>query len=486
MQSLGESAEVVSQVLKAGISSLMNLAGNQGGEPSSSSSTTSAVSQDVYFVNFNQDYTSLAVGNKNGFRLYSLESDDTAKVVYEKASEDACIVERLFSSSLLVLVNLSTPRKLTVCHFKKSNEICQYSYANTILAVKLNRLRVVVCQEESLFIHSIRDMRVIHTIRDTPANPLGVCALSAGNENCFLAYPGNNTIGEAQIFDADNLQAKTMIPAHDSPLAALAFNQSGTQLATASKKGTVIRVFSILEGVKLFEFRRGMKRCVSISTLAFNYNSNFLCVSSNTETVHIFKLEKPRESSKPIEDNQGWMGYVGKALMTSANYLPTQVTDMFNQGRAFATVHLPFSGLKNVCCITNAHKQNRVLVASSDGYLYVYNFDPIEGGDCTLLKQQRLDGRLDPPASPIDVASLGSSSSNSSNASGTHAASGYATTGISYSSAVRKLDKGGDYDEADSMREMALAVDSYRDRRDSGHLPLDDENEFPPMTRKAN
>ena len=36
-----------------------------------------------------------------------------------------------------------------------------------------------------------------------------------------------------------------MIPAHDSPLAAIAFNPSGTKLATASERGTVIRIFSV-------------------------------------------------------------------------------------------------------------------------------------------------------------------------------------------------------------------------------------------------
>ena len=54
-------------------------------------------------------------------------------------SEDICIVERLFSSSLVAVVSLSAPRKLKVCHFKKGTEICNYSYSNTILAVKLNR-----------------------------------------------------------------------------------------------------------------------------------------------------------------------------------------------------------------------------------------------------------------------------------------------------------------------------------------------------------
>ncbi len=31
----------------------------------------------------------------------------------------------------------------------------------------------------------------------------------------------------------------------------------------------------------------------------------------------------------------------------------------------------------------------RLLVASTDGYLYVYNVDRLDGGECTLLKQHR-------------------------------------------------------------------------------------------------
>ena len=89
--------------------------------------------------------------------------------------------------------------------------------------------------------------------------------------------------------------AKIMIAAHDSPLAALMFNHAGTRIATASEKGTVIRVFNVADGMKLYEFRRGVKRCVTISCLAFSQDGSLLCCSSNTETVHIFKLEEPKE-----------------------------------------------------------------------------------------------------------------------------------------------------------------------------------------------
>ncbi len=34
----------------------------------------------------------------------------------------------------------------------------------------------------------------------------------------------------------------------------------------------------------------------------------------------------------------------------------------------------------------------RVLVASADGWLYVYNLDPVEGAECALVKQYTIDG----------------------------------------------------------------------------------------------
>ncbi|XP_025762582.1 WD repeat domain phosphoinositide-interacting protein 2 isoform X2 [Oreochromis niloticus] len=405
----------------------------------------------LLFANFNQDNTSLAVGTKSGYKFFSLSSVDKLEQIYEcnrvgpccggprcrsssaspvslhsqaqipsvlpmtdandgdrlhtvelnqpkrstADTEDVCIVERLFSSSLVAIVSLKAPRKLKVCHFKKGTEICNYSYSNTILAVKLNRQRLIVCLEESLYIHNIRDMKVLHTIRETPPNPSGLCALSISNDNCYLAYPGSATIGEVQVFDTVNLRAANMIPAHDSPLAALAFDATGTKLATASEKGTVIRVFSIPEGQKLFEFRRGVKRCVSICSLAFSMDSLYLSASSNTETVHIFKLETQKE--KPAEEPTTWGGYLGKVLMASTTYLPSQVTEMFTQGRAFATVRLPFCGHKNICALAVIQKIPRLLVAAADGYLYMYNLDPQEGGECTLMKQHRLDGSTEPP-----------------------------------------------------------------------------------------
>ncbi|CAG0888287.1 unnamed protein product [Cyprideis torosa] len=375
-----------------------------------------------YFVTFNQDSTSLIVGTRNGYRIYSLNSAEDVELIYESPPEEICGVERLFSSSLISVVSVNAPRRLRICHFKKESEICAMNFANSILAVKFNRMRMVVCLEETLFIHNIRDMSNIHIIKDTPPNPRGICALSANQENCFLAYPGASHIGEVQIFDALHLQAKTMIPAHDSPLAAIAFNSSGTKIATASEKGTVIRVFSALDGDRLFEFRRGVKRCVSIFSLAFSPDSMYLCASSNTETVHIFKLEEASESARqPVATEEsspgggGWMGYLSRAVTASASYLPSQVTEVFSQGRDFACVRLPSQGLRNICTLTVIQKLLRLIIVCEDGYLYIYNVDTTHGGDCVLVKQHWLDidrtstgGSLRPKGLPPVIGSPGS------------------------------------------------------------------------------
>lgn len=350
---------------------------------------------DVQFITFNQDYSSISIGTKSGYNLYTLDNgiDQLQRTFHDEDHTDICIVERLFSSSLIVIVSLLSPRKLRLYHIKKRAEISIHSYTNTILAVKLNRKRLVICLEDQLYIHSLKDdLDVKWVIRNIPPNPNGLFALSPCEERCYLAYPASQRNGEVQIFDAIGLKNKILLTAHDSPLVALTFNQQGTLLASASEKGTVIRVHSVEDGQCQYEFRRGYARCVDIYSLSFSLDSQFLAASSSTETVHIFKLDQSKSEQSALLSNQTtWSSYIGRALVESSTYISSHVSDMLNQWRSFATCRLPFKQLKNVCAITTIDKQPRVLVVSSEGYLYIYDLDMNEGGDCILVKQHRLE-----------------------------------------------------------------------------------------------
>uniref|UniRef100_A0A4W6D490 WD repeat domain, phosphoinositide interacting 1 n=1 Tax=Lates calcarifer TaxID=8187 RepID=A0A4W6D490_LATCA len=230
---------------------------------------------------------SLALGTKTGYKLFSLTTVEKLDCIHESAeTPDVYIVERLFSSSLVVVVSTTMPQRMNVYHFKKGTEICNYSYPNNILAVKLNRQRLVVCLEESIYVHNIKDMKLLKTLLNTPSNPSGLCALSVNHSNSYLAYPGSATIGEIIVYDANNL-----VSYYELLVALLQFVNIATCYWSVST-GHCHSSFSIPEGQRLFEFRRGMKRYVNISSLSFSPDGQFLCASSNTETVHIFKLEQ--------------------------------------------------------------------------------------------------------------------------------------------------------------------------------------------------
>ncbi|XP_023031604.1 WD repeat domain phosphoinositide-interacting protein 2 isoform X1 [Drosophila willistoni] len=386
----------------------------------------------AYQMNFNQDFTSLSVLSATGLRLYSIAGQEVEEIFAKDNTEQIRIVERLFNSSLIVLVTKQKPNCLKMLHFKKKQDICNCFYPSEILCVRMNRQRLIVCLAESIHIHDIRDMKILHSIVNIAPNEQGLCALSL---NSHLAFPICQSSGELRIFNASKLRTGMTIKAHDTPLSALTFSPSGALLATASERGTVIRVFCVKNGQRVQEFRRGVS-CVRIFSLVFAANGDFLCASSNTETVHVFKIDaravesaelkaiaevaakadnanKEATSSPPTADESSnntttaatvatsapspppasWGGMFSKAV--SSLLLPTQVSDVLAQDRSFATVVLAQPGLKHICAITRVQRELRLLIACEDGFLYVHEFNAEKGGVAKLLSVHDLRGALE-------------------------------------------------------------------------------------------
>ncbi|KAM3172197.1 hypothetical protein ACTXT7_015044 [Hymenolepis weldensis] len=470
----------------------------------------------IYYIDFNQDYTSLCVGTRCGYSLLSTENDQVNET-YTINGQPMYLVGRLFTSNLVTLVSAVDPRRLLIFHSRRDSLICDYRLEDEVffvetwtwqfskrsaeLALQLSWLceiyycrkaeivckscgkasklteqlriqcvcsqRLIVCVENEIFIHNIRDMELLHRIENTPPNKNGVIAFSSRPEKCLLAYPGVYRTGTVYIFDAIKFTNVTSIAAHDGPLAVLAFNSSSTLLATASERGTVVRVFTIPEGEKVMEFRRGIARYVTVCSLNFSADDRFLVCASNTETVHIFKLNKPGSTSPGLPEDASnstpldatlqsteesassasWTGtvmnWVGGALKTGASYLPNPVAEVFTQDRSFAFARIlsssrtvsqgsastpqhsdgdhlgegPGSSFRKTAAIicddydfdevydgiedkearlhlelcTNSNGDRyRLLVAGLDGHIYTFNFDPVHGGEATLVNAQTI------------------------------------------------------------------------------------------------
>lgn len=323
-------------------SSSAALAGSSTNQSSVQTIPTKTSLECLNFINFNQDGSCISIGTDRGYKIFNCEPFGKC---YSRLDGGIGIVEMLFCTSLIAIVGLGdqpsmTPRRLKIINTKRHSTICELTFPTSILSVKLNKSRLVVLLEEQIYIYDINNMRLLHTIETSP-NPNGLCALSPTIDNNFLAYPsppkistnfinpinssnninnngnGNNANsqlnnidsnsnskttnqinrnGDVIIFNAQTLQPLVVVEAHKTTLAAIAISFDGTLLATASDKGTIVRVFAIETGLKLYQFRRGTYP-TKIYSLSFSQDNKFLTASSATETVHIFKLGSDDDTS---------------------------------------------------------------------------------------------------------------------------------------------------------------------------------------------
>lgn len=302
-------------------------------------------------------------------------------------------------------------------------------------------------------------MTLLYTISTSP-NPNAICAFASSSDNCFIAYPLPKpreeipdtrpshapplskyvppTSGDILIFDTLKLEALNVVGAHRSPISCIAMNNEGTLLATASVTGTIIRVFSLPKGTKLYQFRRGTYPS-TIYSISFNLSSTLLCVSSTTDTVHIFRLIKPAnispKSVKPSTDdgfqisrnyeaipdvvksarndvgrylaiNQKLTGTFGSMLKRSSQlmgksvagmvgeYLPQTVTEILEPTRDFAFIKIPknvgetnsnIGPLRSV--VSMSSNSHQVMLVTNHGGFYIFNIDMENGGEGVLINQ---------------------------------------------------------------------------------------------------
>lgn len=404
------------------------------------------------------------------------------------------LVAMILSPRLLRIINTKVHLKSNLVHEssdyntdrpQRQSTICELTFPSRIGALKLNRKRLMVVLEDIIFIYDIQTMKTLHQIV-TPTNPFGeskgsqkkegrrlhklaICALSPHPEHNYIAYPmrrkehtpaqvpahappsvqkGMEPMGgDVMLFDANEMQEIKVIPAHQAPLSCIAINNEGTVLATASEKGTVIRVFALPSAQKLYQFRRGSMPA-RIHCMTFNATSTLLCVSSATETIHIFKLnpqsssndeairptssDKSRAMSSSPSDHERsaspsassdqagstnmdvsisdtpptsatqprhptFMSMMRRTSQTvsssfvtrAAGYLPSAVTEIWEPTRDFAWVKTPKSrsGQLVKSVVAMASNAPQVMVATSEGDFLVFNIDLEKGGEGTLIRQ---------------------------------------------------------------------------------------------------
>ncbi|KAL6185481.1 hypothetical protein ACLB2K_041614 [Fragaria x ananassa] len=213
------------------------------------SSSSSSSSYPILCASFNQDSSYFGIGTKHGFKVFD---SNTGRLSYERAF---VIVEMLFCSSLLAIVGAGeepslSPRRLCLFNKTTGTALRELNFLTSILAVRMNRKRLVVILQDKTYVYDINSLAILDTI-DTVSNLKGLCAFSSGLDGCFLALPASISKGSVLLYNVMDLHLHCEIDAHRAPLAAIALSSNGIYIATASEQGTIIRVHLVSEATKV-------------------------------------------------------------------------------------------------------------------------------------------------------------------------------------------------------------------------------------------
>ncbi len=159
------------------------------------------------------------------------------------------------------------------------------------------KYRIAIFFEKMVKVYSFSQTPQLLHVFETCENPNGIGNLCSHSSNANLVYLGKKA-GQVTIIDLANTEKSPIeIAAHEAPLSCIALSIDGTRIATASIKGTLIRVFDSGNGALLHELRRGTTPC-KIFCVNFNKQATKLCISSDHGTIHVFVLDSPEKNSR--------------------------------------------------------------------------------------------------------------------------------------------------------------------------------------------
>ncbi len=209
----------------------------------------------------------------------------------------------------------------------------------------IKRDKFIAILEKNVYIFN-HDGETIET-KQTYSNKDGLCVVSNDDDKPIIILPGTRK-GEVAIWKVKQDSYRT-IAAHQNNLSAIAINHDGSLFATASESGTLIKVFSTLNGEQKYIVRRGTTTN-RIHDIAFSWDSKYLaCCSENNGTIHIFDIDKKDEESKNMKSmlvgTKDWIpelfgsSYVGSQWSFKKHYTNT-TKKMFCEFDEYDNLHV--------------------------------------------------------------------------------------------------------------------------------------------------
>jgi len=310
------------------------------------------------YINFNFSKDFLLLGLEDGYEIYKLVPFELK--IKNELNKSVGIIDILNNTNILVF---SGNKKNGYCNLNsfvlyddnEKKDIGKISCESNILNLKITDKYVLVVLIDKVMIYNL-NLKLLHFI-ETGINLEGIIGMNYNDNE--LKYSLLSKLKGNIIIGNDNIFSKREIKVHNNIVNNICYNSNGSILATSSKKGTIIRLFSVNNDyIKIKELRRG-STLTRIINMNFNIDSNIFLCSTINGTIHLFNTGLNNELNH-LENKK--LKYIPNII----NNLPNnQLTKYFKSEWSFSKFQID-----NIIFILTIFQDNFIYTISNDGKFY--------------------------------------------------------------------------------------------------------------------
>ena len=264
-----------------------------------------------------------------------------------------------------------SPNKITIWDDHQGKIVSQIRFNSDVIKVKIRKDSIIGVLQDKIYIFNISTLETIDVLETYP-NPNGIFSISNADNELLLAYPSPQMKGRVQIENYNlailgtNKSETKIINAHESQLAYISMNNQGTFIATASDKGTLIRIFLISKTDQpIVALKRGKKN-VKMNWLVFSPDNEIIGCTSDSGTIHVFNI---REINKLIIDKKN-----EEEKKDSKNNKKEKSIKINIKEKSFGQFKIPESQ-----SIMGFYQSQRIIIITDSGKYYKITYDTKEG-----------------------------------------------------------------------------------------------------------
>ena len=245
-------------------------------------------------ISFNQNYSLISIGTNRGYKIIQL----SPFLFHEKnllGSLSRC--ELSYRSNLLALVGGGkipkfNSKKVVIYNDLEECIESEYKFATPVLNVKFKKNYIFIVCEKKIYVFNTITSQNIDTF-DTIDNKRGIIAVNGSPEKTILVHPIElEDEPNKGYVGVKNYKTNKYFPllVHEEPISFIEMDYNGLLLASANDKGNIIRLHNLIDKTLVYECKRGKDKAI-INYICFDIEYNYLGITSNKGTIHIWKLD---------------------------------------------------------------------------------------------------------------------------------------------------------------------------------------------------